>query len=238
MDAIEMHYQFKINMDRVDSMTNVDFNKAEIDWLLNEAQSLFVEQRYSKANPKREAFEESQKRIDDLATLVVKYPDQPGIVPTISSAILTIDLSTLIQPYLHLVNVYCISSKDGCTYTTQMWFAPHDKITSYLRDPFNSPDSSVIPYNIGRNSAGNPTLYIYPGSMTITEVRIEYLKVPRKISYGNYTYIDGVIYPPSASELPASVHREIVDIACQLAANNIASPQYTALKNEKVFLSN
>jgi len=40
-----MHYQFKVSMDRVDSASNSDFLPGEIDWLLNEAQDIFIEQR-------------------------------------------------------------------------------------------------------------------------------------------------------------------------------------------------
>lgn len=46
MDVRSLHYQFKLNKDRIDTLVNQDFNVAEIDWLLNEAQLIFVKQRF------------------------------------------------------------------------------------------------------------------------------------------------------------------------------------------------
>ena len=46
MDVKSMHYDFKLKMDRVDTLSNPDFNIAEIDWLLNEAQLVFVKNRF------------------------------------------------------------------------------------------------------------------------------------------------------------------------------------------------
>ena len=231
-----MHYQFKVSMDRVDSASNSDFLPGEIDWLLNEAQDIFIEQRYSKfSNPKKNGFEETQKRIDDLSTLVINFPLQPALTPVLSNGVYTLDLSTLAFDYLHLISLSCVTTKDNCTFDTPMKFMPHDKITIALRDPFNSPSSDAVLYNLARNANNTTSLYIYAGDYTVSAVKVEYLKKPSRISVGNYKYIDGVIYPPATSELPSAVHREIVDIACQIAAGNIAVPQYVELKNQKVF---
>lgn len=102
----ELHYQFKINLDRVDSLSNPDFNAAEIDWFLNEAQLIFIKQRMSmRSNSKQKGFEESQKRIDDLGNLVIKFPNQVGITPSlVSPGIYELPLSALTYPYLFLLD--------------------------------------------------------------------------------------------------------------------------------------
>ena len=106
MTIRELHYQFKINLDRVDSLSNPDFNAAEVDWLLNEAQLIFVKQRMSsRSNSKQKGFEESQKRIDDLGNLVIKNPLQIGLVPTlVSPGIYELPFSSLTYPYLFLLD--------------------------------------------------------------------------------------------------------------------------------------
>lgn len=106
MTIRELQYQFKINLDRIDSLSNPDFNAAEIDWLLNEAQLIFVKQRMSmRSNAKQKGFEESQKRIDDLGNLVVKFPLQSGVVPTlVSPGIYEVPLSLLTFKYLFLLD--------------------------------------------------------------------------------------------------------------------------------------
>lgn len=56
------------------------------------------------SNAKQKGFEQSQKRIDDLGSLVVKFPNQPGIVPTNPSVgVYELPLINLSFSYLYLV---------------------------------------------------------------------------------------------------------------------------------------
>lgn len=65
---------------------------------------MLIKQRFSHlSNAKRVGFENTQKRVDDLATLVVKYPTQSAITPTIVDGVGEVDLSLLAYPYLFLV---------------------------------------------------------------------------------------------------------------------------------------
>lgn len=238
MTITESHYQFKINMDRIDSLSNPDFRPEEIDWLLNEAQRIFVSQRISsQSNPKRKGFEGSQKRIDDLSTLVVKYPLQPYLIPIANNGVYEVILDSLAFPYLHLLSGYVeLEVADNCLKEARLRFVQHDDYRETLKDPFNSPSQEFIPFNFGRSSTGTSSIYMYPGQYTINKVYLEYLKRPRQVNLGNYTYIDGNVYPPTSFELPEHTHREIVDIACQIASLNVESPEYIRLRQEKVFL--
>jgi hypothetical protein len=105
MNIKEIHYQVKLNLDRVDSLANPDLNPAEIDWLVNEAQLIFIKQRMGMNNQKRAGFETSQKRVDDLGNLVVKFPNQPSISPTeVAAGIFEINLNSTLLPYMFLLN--------------------------------------------------------------------------------------------------------------------------------------
>lgn len=239
MDVASLHYQFKLNKDRIDTLSNIDFRKSEIDWLLNEAQLIVVKTRFNGHNPKQVGFENTQKRVDDLAPLVIKYPLQPALVPTDSSGVYEVDLSSLAYTYLHYVSGYVdLVLAEDCTKQVNLKFIQHDDYRNAIRDPFNNASSEFVPFNFGRASSGTGTsIYIYPDDYSITNVYIEYLKYPSRISYGNYVFIDGNTYPAATSELPEHLHPEIVDVACQIAALNIESPEYVQLKSQKVFLS-
>jgi len=105
MSTSELHYQFKLNLDRVDSLANPDLNAVEIDWLLNEAQLIFIKQRMGMNNQKRSGFETSQKRIDDLGNLVIKFPLQTAITPTeVSTGVFEVSLKNTLYPYMFLLN--------------------------------------------------------------------------------------------------------------------------------------
>lgn len=243
MTIKEAHYQFKLNMDRVDTLATEDFNRAEIDWLLNEAQLIFIKQRMSdKSNPKRLGFEDTQKRIDDLSTLVIKYPSQPPILTELlDTGVYEVNLSTTVFPYMYLISAWTqLNLGNNCYKDVTLKFTQHDDYRIGMRDPFNKPSLESIPYNFGRSSTGDAvSIYVYSGDLPssyINSVYIEYIKKPRKVSLGNYTYIDGTIYPPTTFELPEQTHSEIVDIACQIASLSIENPEYIQLKTQKAFI--
>jgi len=234
----ELHYHFKLNMDRVDSLANPDLNPLEIDLLLNEAQLIFIKQRMGLNNSKKAGFETSQKRIDDLANLVVKYPLQPHMTPVeISTGLYEVDLTKTVLPYLFLVNAYALveESKD-CTRRVNLKFTQHDDFNETLRDPFNKASKVSIPYNFGRNSTNTgSSMYLYT-TQVVTSVALEYVKLPSKVSLGTYTYMDGLVYQANSFETAEHTHLEIVDIACQLAARNIENPEYISVRDQKTLI--
>lgn len=238
MQIAELHYAFKLAKDRIDTLANQDFNVVEIDWLLNEAQIVFTKNRFSEWNNKRRGFESNAKRIADLSALVVKNPLQPPITPTLDSGVYEVKLSDLLYPYLFFVSgTVDIVDANSCTTNVPLKFIQHDDYLYSFRDPFNSPSLEFIPYNFGLSSTGSGTsIYIYPGDYTISSVYVEYIKYPSRVSYGNYTYIDGVNYPQNTFELSEHTHQEIVDLACQIAALNIENPEYIQLKNQKIMI--
>ena len=70
MTTAEMHRNVNLLLDKINSMQADMILPAEIDMALDMAQLAFVKQRFQKANKYGAGFEESQKRIDDLAPLI------------------------------------------------------------------------------------------------------------------------------------------------------------------------
>lgn len=71
MTITEMHTNLKLEIDKTDSLDSIGFEDEELDYWINSAISSFVKTRY-KGSGSGEAFEQNQKRIDDLRTLVVE----------------------------------------------------------------------------------------------------------------------------------------------------------------------
>ena len=183
MNIKAMHYDFDIKIDKVDNLSKSDFNVAEKDWLLNEAQLVIIKNRYGIRNNDRIGFEGNQKRIDDLSSLVIKFPNQPIITPIEhNNGTLEIDLASLAFPYLFLIRSF--AQVDGCSTGVSLRFIQHDDLNYLLEDPFNSPSVLEIPYNLGRssNTVGGTSIYIYPGNVVVTGVYLEYIKFPNRIN--------------------------------------------------------
>jgi hypothetical protein len=238
MTISEMHYDWKLKIDKVDSFSKADFSPAEIDWLLNEAIMVIVKQRYGITNSKRSGFESSQKRIDDLKSLQIKFPLQPGITPTpLASNLFEVSLDDLIYEYWFLTRATVDVVKPNCVEKASLKLIQHDDLNFALNDPFNKSDDTEVLYNFGRGSSGtSDSIYLYPDSTyPLGQVFIEYIKKPAKVSLGGYTYLDGTLTTQQDCDLSEHLHNEIVDVAVQIASGIIESPEYVQLKTQKVF---
>jgi hypothetical protein len=72
MDITEMHLNIDLELNKLNSNLYEIILPQEKDYFLNRAQERFIKQRYGAlSNSKREGFEMSQKRIDDLRNLLV-----------------------------------------------------------------------------------------------------------------------------------------------------------------------
>lgn len=234
-----MHYDFDVKIDKVASSGRANFTRAERDWLLNRGTEMIIKQRYGLTNPHKTGFEGSQKRVDDLKSLVIKYPEQPGISPIVHDEnTYEVQLDELVYPYWFLIRGTAEVVFTDCVDKASLRFIQHDDLNYALKDPFNKSSREEILFNFGRSSS-DPTvdsIYLYPGGLFLGAIYLEYIKQPAKLNYGGYEYIDGVVYAQQSSDLPEHIHSEIVDLAVQLAAGIIEDPNYVQLKTQQVFI--
>ena len=122
MTINEMHLAINQGLQKISSMQVDIFLPQELDIVINKNIARFVAQRYGKhSNIKQQGFEESQKRIDDLRTLLVEYSSNTTYKGQISEKH-HIDTFTLPAPgsfmgnqdYQHLINVRALVGYDNC----------------------------------------------------------------------------------------------------------------------------
>lgn len=222
MTIEELHYQFKITLNKVDSAQRLSFNDAEIDWLINEAQKIFIKQRVDGHSFNKLGLDESQKRIDDLTAIHIKFPQQPLIAtsaPTTQQIcgrtvyITVMNINQLTFPYFRLTRIVAI--KSGVHHKTMI--VSTNDLDEYLKSPFHLTKSHVL-VNMGNNR-----IYVY-SLAPITHLLLEYIKLPIAVSKGTYTYLDNTTRPAQTLELSEHTHSEIIDIAVLLALQNINDP--------------
>ena len=101
-----MHIEFKIGIDKSDSLGVPNFEPEEVDLWLNKGQQRFVIQRMYGSNPKGQSFEETEKRSNDLRELIVN--DELYPLPFDSSVnkpdSIFVDLSGTTSTYWFAVN--------------------------------------------------------------------------------------------------------------------------------------
>ena len=71
MNIKEMHYAFKLGMNKLDSNQNRNILIPEVDFLFNQALTLYVNNIFFPRDKLLSGFESSQRSIDNIRTLVI-----------------------------------------------------------------------------------------------------------------------------------------------------------------------
>ena len=236
MTVQEMHYEFKLKFNKLDSSDYRNFQIPEIDWMLNEAMWVFLKQRYGINNVTNTGFEGSQKRIDDLRNLVVKYTALSGAASVEANSW----KASLPSDYIFAVRVIADCKKDSCG-TKKLTCKPtqHDDLESTLKDPLYKPsyEWGEIPIVFGTESStasDADTVFGYTdGSFTLKSFYMNYLREPKRIAFpsgvpgGQYAYPDGTVVAANQNcELPEHAHKEIIDTAVLIAAGDVNHPGF------------
>lgn len=217
MTIAEMHLAFNLGADSVATLGYPGAEPEEKDFFLNRAIERFVKTRYSGNNPGRKAVEESQKRIDDLRTLVLKNATSHTNVLQIASNEWVYPLPQTggtDRPYLLLLGSNIKIDRDNCGVLVAPPYrkirtkqVTHDQLETFLDDPYHVPD-----YDECFIITEGQDLHIFTnGSYNVKEVNITYLTYPDKVSLST----------PTNCNLPAHTHQEIVDLAVRLYVGSI-----------------
>lgn len=244
----QLHHEFKLEKNKVDSLASMDYLPVEIDAYLNKSIWFFLKSRY-KINQSNRGFETNQDRITQLSNLHIKSPElQPGIVPTlVTNGTYKIELKDLDYEYLFLTKANCDIKKADCIKNgvriklTQT----DDNNTLYSSPNFNW---KIVNGQFGKTDSGTATnveksaLYIYTEEGSeITTIYIDYIKYPNRVFFGGYDHIDGQSVstdPKINCDIDAGFHDEIVRQAVLFAVEDLGDVQGTQIKNKQVSLDN
>mgnify|MGYP003123982132 FL=1 len=103
MNVTEMHIAVQQGVDKINSLQADSLLSEEIDIELNKNMFRFINTKYGRNNMYRKGFEESQKRIDDLRTLVREYEAPVTFKEQLKPKIF-VDTFQLPVDYMYLVN--------------------------------------------------------------------------------------------------------------------------------------
>ena len=194
----------------------------EIFYWLNRALEKFTKTRYDGFNIKGQGFEDTQKRIDDLSTLVKEV--------TISTSGGSIKPNSYIAS---LPNDYMFSLGEECSITylnnvgnpiTIRVPVYEVSIDRYSREVINPFSEFILQYNTAKPLRLFYETYIElisDGNYTIPTFYLRYLKEPVTIAL-----------PSTSCDLPDHTHYEIVKIATQMFIENQGNNRYNTYSNE------
>jgi len=227
----DMHQAIRLHLDKSTSLTgSVDFLSEELDFWLNEAQDRFIKQRLYGNNYRQQKFDDSQKRIDDLKTLVIQSDKinltQSTLAENVKECSLPITDAT--SPYLFYINSSLYDSSTGVLQTGDN--LSFDLISRYLKDGINNPYIRR-PLVTFYHNITDKIAFVHGDEFIPTRCDITYIKKPKKL-----TYTTPGTYETNTCELPEYTHREIVVIAAEMLIENIESQRvqtFTQLNSSK-----
>ena len=236
MNIIEMHYELDVRLNDIQSLNYNNFQIAEKDVYFNRGQIQLINQKYGSNNNATsiKGFESSQKRIEDLKTLLVKGYDSP-LIPTLIDSdkyIYRYDLNNLNKKYLYFISSLITINKGVCSLNVPLMITEHDDIYTSLIDSNYSPSFEwmYVPANFSEQY-----IYVYTNNeYSLGSLYLDYLRYPKKIYNGNYNDIEGNLLAQSDCELPEYLHYELLDVVELLIKMDSQNPTVnsTIMKNQ------
>lgn len=232
MSIKNMHYDFKMKFNKIDSQSNRNLLVPEIDWLLNQGAELFVNMIAEPRLKKQLGFETNQRTIDDIRAIVVS-PDENQ---ESSWFPITDNNITLPDEYWYFIKGKVRMTKGNCNKVkARVHIQQHDdefEESSFYKSSFEWREINALFHEGGLK-------FLTDGTFTINDLCINYI---RKMTYmhnaeafrgGTYKLPDGTVLTGFEDcELPKAVHSEIVDIAVLLASGQIQSSDYPIKKDK------
>lgn len=236
MKFIQLQEAFEIEIKKLDdNLTKPTSNITE--YFLNAGLDKYWKSRYSDNNFKREAFEQTQKRIDDLRTLIQEHTYSSTDITKQSIYLYTV---TLPEDYVILLGdtagiLPADNQLNPCWDTDETGeYILHnsDTIEGQIETIDRIKENSLSEYHLRYTKAKpiklieNNTIKLFTdGKYKIGEYTIVYLRKPSKIDihlnpFNQYT------------DMPEHTQLEIVKIAAQLYLENQSNPRYQTYMNE------
>ena len=146
MNVTEMHIAVQQGVDKISSLQADSLLSEELDIELNKNVFRFINTKYGRNNLYRKGFEGSQKRIDDLRTLVREYEGSVTFKEELKPGKIFVDTFRLPNDYMYLVNQLSTLWINNCQPITPTFLS--DEEIYYFTLDFNNfvvqPDSDEV----------------------------------------------------------------------------------------------
>ena len=213
-------------LDKTDSQAIADMLDEELRYWVDNAADRCLKQKYTGNNYLRKAFEQNQKRTDDLSTTI-----RTDVIAAVANTEYRNATSIpLPATYRYLLKVEVEVQYIDCNSTeVEEWVTPkqieHDDIYAIQDDPFNKPKVDNPKYIV---EEGN--LVMFAGEGEVINARLTYIRLFNKLQSGVVNAdgsVDVYINPATNyTELAVDIHEEVVDIAVKMILENVESQRY------------
>lgn len=213
-----MEYNYKVQLNEIDSNQYRGLLIPQIDWQLNRAQMVFIRAAVRKDT----GASLDQINSDDLRTIVVKS-ETP--VSRLNNSEFTAPLP---DNFLFKAKLQVRAKKNKCYKTIRAYQVDFDEL--HEEDPFSKSSFEWEEVNFQFNSSG---IKFYASDFLIDRMYLDYIRKPRYIhnakdfETGQYALPNGTLLSGSQDcELPETAHESIVSLAVLLSTGDLRLPDW------------
>jgi len=221
---------FKQYYDKITNLAAPGYLDAEILLFLNNAQDELVKDRVFGKNFQPPAFEDNQKQVADVQSLIVQVNKTSATVTfstptnypgTNGRSLPMVDIDT---QFMFFLNGEAKITRTNPTLTSRyvpLKFVRSDYLRSFLQTGFNRPWYKDVILSIV-----DDVFYFFPDYYSVfnSDILINYVRKPYPITAAILEYTGS--YAVTVMSLPSPVHQEIVDIAVRHALATSQDPRY------------
>ena len=220
MTAVEMQYNFELKLGYFHSLDK-PFTSVDVSNFLNQAQDIYIDQKYSDKFRRESYFEADEKIRSELGALIKAYEATGSALVSAENPLY--DSSKMINmpsDYYYSIWELCRVSYIDCngasaTYDARVLPIRHDEANENINNPYRKPYKKLV-WRLDYGLTGSKKHEIITGeNYTISSYKMRYIKKPRQIN------INGQV----SCELHENTHDEIVNIAVELAMRTIPSKE-------------
>jgi hypothetical protein len=227
----ELIYEFELKLNSLDRQDNQLIAMENKLIYLNNAQDTWIKSKLNPNNIYKAGYESFRKRIDDLQ--VLKVNDEKLTVTKTENARYIGYKGTLtdIIDYSFYVSSYAKVKRKDCVTTIEVDLIKEGELeTKYFNDNY----SPSLEWRYTLATIGNNNIYVYTDDkFEIQEVRLTYLRQPKKIDKLGYVKLDGSNSIDQDCELPSYAKNDIVDLAVKYAAQSLGDQLQVQMAKER-----
>ena len=230
---IDLHEAFEIELNVLDDGLNKP-KSMDTEWWLNRGLEKFWKTRYSGLNYKGISFEQDQKRIDDLRTLVkvselpiTKVNDHQYTVELPNDYVILLGDTAGIAPIDGVENP-CWEKDANNEYVVKTGDTIEATVETLDRQLQNSLSEHILKYCSARPLKlvqGNKIKLYTDGQYKVSKYEITYLRRPAKIDIHSNPFAE-------YTDMPEHTHSEIVKIAAQMYIENQSNQRVNTHNDE------
>ena len=232
--SMQIEFERRLQLMDPELVSKNKLNSDTIFSFINEANDNFYKTRYSGINAKNEGFEQSQKRIDDLRSLIktVSFDYEISQYDNVYRVTLPEDYVLMLGDTASILPTYdneqCWQKDEYGEYIPKSSDTIEATIENIDRQLNNSLSEHILKYCSARPLRliqGNEVILYTDGKYKVSKYTITYLSSPELLDSSNITNTE-------YTSLPEHTHKEIVKMAIQLYLATKPMQHYSAYSTE------